>query len=321
MARDDGVEAGGDHDPLALPAELLAITESHPWESIADAARAVLRVRVPELTPSIDTLDARVFGLDSGFFVLPAALARTWGATDEGWIDDLLVLLALGHGHYVVQDAVIDAGRCPPELCLLSDVFLLAYLDSLAAHSPASDPGRYRVLHDRYYRWYALALTTELVHRLTLMPYTAEEIKLLGLKAAPGNTVVHLVADATGRQGSVVEDAVRAVMQLCTGLQLLDDLADLAVDHGDGNYTMPLTATLLALPEEDRSAVHPDDLTVHAATTGVTAACIDIARSYFTLAAASAARADAPVLEALASTWHRRADARRRVVDRALAET
>lgn len=304
---------------LALPPQLLAIRSAFPWERLAILARERLAELIPELGPFISRLETTVFGLDSGFFYLPAALASDWGIADSNWTGELLLSLAVGHVHFAVQDMVVDCGGCPPELSLLSDVCLLAYLDGLTKHAPPTDPERYRRVHDQYFRWYVKALTTELAHRRELIAYSASEIRGLGLKAAPGNTIVHVVADATGR-GHNVPEAVRAVMQLCGGLQLLDDLNDLQVDYEDRNYTMPLTATLLALAADgiDGPDFDKRDLIVYAAISGVAAACVDIAEEYFDLAAESAARAEAPSIRALTETWRLRAQARRAVIDEAL---
>ncbi|MCE7883903.1 MAG: DUF499 domain-containing protein [Actinobacteria bacterium ATB1] len=143
-----------------------------------------------ELPPLVDGLDARVFGLTSGFFYLPATQADAWGVAEESWVEELCLTLAVGHAHFAIQDAQFDAGSCPPELVLLSDVCLLEYLNLLDRFGPD-----YRTRHDTYYLWYVRALSAELSHRSELRSYSAREVSELGLKAAPGNTVLHLVAD------------------------------------------------------------------------------------------------------------------------------
>lgn len=305
-------------ESLELPFELRSTRKAHPWESVAASVRDRLALEVPELSGFIASLNTAVFGLESGFFYLPVAQASAWGINDSEWLEELLLLLAIGHVHFASQDMIVDEGGCPAELCLLSDVCLLMYLDGLADHAPSSDPLRYRRLHDVYYGWYLRALTSELTHRRQLAPFAPNEIINLGLKAAPGNTIVHLIADRADR--SIAADgAVRAVMQLCTGLQLLDDLNDLEVDARDGNYTMPLTSTLLAAGLGPTSEVTElEELIVHAATAGVASASIDISQHFFDLAAQNAAKAGADVIADMAQTWHRRAAARRATIDDAL---
>lgn len=231
-----------------LPEHIESLRERLPWDEVAARARAHLESAVPELAPYIVDLDARVFGLSSGFFYLPAAQASQWGIDDPEWFDGLTQLLAIGHAHFAIQDALVDAGQCPAEQVLLSDVCLLEYLNSLDRLSTET-LATYRSHHDLYYRWYLRALMIELKHRRHLHSYSAEEVSVLGLKAAPGNTVLHVIADAAGRPGDS-GPLVRSVMQLCTGLQIIDDLNDMSVDLSDGNFTMPLTATLLRYEDQ-----------------------------------------------------------------------
>jgi hypothetical protein len=83
-------------------------------------------------------------------------------------------------------------------MCPFSDACLLFYLDGLAAM--ASEPtAAYSKLHRDYYNMYAAATERDLVHRERLHPYTADEIMGLRDKAAPGGTVLHLVADLARR--------------------------------------------------------------------------------------------------------------------------
>lgn len=302
-----------------LPEQIVALQGTHPWEQVAEQARARLTQRVPELEPYIAAMPDAVFGLTSGFFYLPAAQAEAWGLSNDQWQSELLLLLALGHAHFAAQDLQIDGGNCSPELCLLSDAALLSYLDGLRDRGPASDANRYLALHDLYYRWYVKALGVELRHRRKLWPFTRDEILLLGLKAAPGNTTLHLVADATGHSRHV-DDLVRAVMQLCAGLQILDDLNDMSDDFEDGNITFPVSATLLALGVEQVSGTELDsaELYVTAVGTGIAATCTLIAQRCFDLASDSAEKATASVVRDLARVWHTRAGNRRAQLHEAL---
>lgn len=302
---------------MRLPALLEVVQERFPWEDVARGAGRILAERLPELSSEIAALDPRVFGLSSGFFYLPAALAVEWGRDDDASLGRLLRLLAIGHGHFAFQDLVIDDGGAPPQLCVLSDTFLLTYLDQLADEAP-DDPGRYRRWHDQYYGWYASALQVELAHRSRLHRFTPAEILELGMKAAPGNTTIHLIADWTGHEDSAV-GAVTSVMQLCAGLQVLDDVNDLSEDFAGGNYSMPLTEIILSLgPDSSSECLQPDDLLAVAADSGVFANCLDISESLFSLAACTAASVGANVISELAATWGRRVDMRRDLLFKAL---
>lgn len=289
-----------------LPLSLCRVREQHPWEEVAFRARSSLGTRVPELRGYVEAVPQAVFGLGSGFFYLPAAQAAEWGVHDERWTASFLELLAVGHAHFAAQDLQIDEGACPPELTLLSDVALLEYIDGLRAHAPPEQLSRYTHLHDRYYRWYVQAMSIELRHRESLHPYSANEVLGLGMKAAPGNSVLHIVADRAGVQDAAA--LVRSVMQLCAGLQVVDDLNDLERDLRDGNYTMPLTSALLRSGTSPDEAVElePGDLAVLSATVGATDRCLGIALSCFDLAAKSADSAKASVVEQLASMWRSR---------------
>jgi hypothetical protein len=301
-----------------LPRELLDVRDQHPWPSVAAGARQRLKRRAPELSDYVDEMPETVFGLGSGFFYLPAAQGRAWGLGND-WLPEFLILLALGHAHFAAQDLQIDSGRCPPALTLLSDVALLEYLSALRDRTPTSSFTQYTDLHDLYYRWYVRALDVELRHRTRLHPYRSEEVLLLGLKAAPGNTALHIVADASNHAQAAGE-LVLGVMQLCAGLQVIDDLNDLARDFEDRNFTMPLTATLRAMRAELGSLdqIDPEDLSLAAVSSRVADACLEVAQHCFELSGSSAARAEAFVLRDLADVWHRRAAERRQEIVAAL---
>ena len=298
-----------------MPAALITVRDTFVWERVDNEARRVLGERVPELEADVAALPRRVFGLASGFFYLPATVAREWGEEDSEWLQSLLVTLAIGHAHFAVQDQQIDGGGALPGQCLLSDVALLTYLDRLAALAPPDDLARYRRCHDQYYRWYVRALTIEVAHRDSPHRFSADDIVAMGLKAAPGNTTLQVVADRTGRPHAA-EPLVTAVMRLCAGLQVLDDLDDLAEDLQGGNLSMPLTEVLLA----QELSVAPDDVAAFAAVTGVTTSCLAIADHLFGLAALSGGAAGADVVVDLATMWSNRVAALRSQVEQALVD-
>ncbi|MFD8495898.1 hypothetical protein [Amycolatopsis sp. NPDC059657] len=254
------------------------------------------------MAEAVNQFPVAVFGLDSGFFHLPAAQARAWGVPSEQ-VERLRDLLAIGHFHFAFQDLVIDEGHAPAAMCVIADTSLLRYLDGLAELGPAV-AGHYRSLHDRYYRDYAAAIARDLAHRDGLLSYTTEDITGLGDKAAPGMTALHLVADLadTPWRG---EPLARALVRLCTGLQLLDDLQDAAEDAANGNMTWPLASALLAYP--DVNVGDAADLRAALAGSGAADACLNVAESAFTDAAALAVATEATVLAELADVWRRRA--------------
>ncbi|EWM12072.1 hypothetical protein KUTG_02376 [Kutzneria sp. 744] len=254
------------------------------------------------MATAVNDFPAAVFGLDSGFFHLPGAQARAWGVPEEQ-IDRLRVLLAIGHFHFAFHDLVIDEGRAPAAMCVLADVSLLRYLDGLAELAPGS-ADRYRALHDRYYRAYAAAMARDLGHRGEARPYTTDEISGLGDKAAPGMTALHVVADLAGMPARG-EPAAQALLRLCTGLQLLDDLKDAAEDATNGVMSWPLTCALLAYPDVDLTDER--DLRAALVGSGAASACLNVAGAAFVDAARLADATDATVVADLARTWSSRA--------------
>jgi hypothetical protein len=292
-------------DEAALPGILDQEASLNPFTSVAEQARKWLAAAVPAVAPHIAGFPVSVFGLTGGFFYLTSAQGRAWGMKDEA-AADVLALQALGHFHFAFHDLVIDEKQGPAVMCLLSDACLLSYLDGLAAMVPES-AAAYGQLHRSYYNLYAAAIARDLAHRERVHPYTADEILGLGDKAAPGGTMLHLVADLAHRPGCA-EPAVVALLRLCTGLQLLDDLHDCVADARVGNMTWPVTSALLAYPGLDVA----DAGAIMAAVvgSGAAGACLRIAAQAFGDALTLAERADASVLADLARSWHERAETR-----------
>jgi hypothetical protein len=253
------------------------------------------------MAAEVEQFPSAVFGLDSGFFHLPAAQARAWGVSDRE-VERLRDLLAIGHLHFAFHDLVIDEGHAPAAMCVIADTSLLVYLDGIAtlAHD---HKGRHRSLHDRYYRDYAAAISRDLAHRDGSRPYTTEDVIGLGDKAAPGMTAMHVVADLAGAPARG-EPTARALLRLCTGLQLLDDLNDAVEDAASGNTTWPLASALLAYPDVDVTDV--EDMRAALVGSGAARACLTVAERAFGDAAAQARATGADVLAELADVWRRR---------------
>jgi hypothetical protein len=285
-----------------LPAALMAEAERSPWDEVSRRSRALLIRELPAMADEIHRFPSAVFGLDSGFFHLPAAQARAWGAEPNA-VERLRDLLAIGHLHFAFHDLVIDDGHAPAAMCVVADTSLLVYLDGLAELVPDSGR-RYRSLHDRYYRDYAAAIARDLVHRNGSQPYTRADVAGLGQKAAPGLTALHVIADLTGRPDRG-EPTASALLTLCTGLQLLDDLKDALEDAATGNITWPLATAMTAYPDVD--VENADDLRAALVGSGAARACLNVALSAFDEAATMARAAGAMVLSELADVWHQRA--------------
>lgn len=261
-----------------------------------------MRAALPSIEPRVGKFSDAVFGLSSGFFYLPAAQAEAWGVVNPAIQSALLRALALGHFHFAWQDQVVDEGVSDAEMCLLSDIALLGYLDALDVVSEGHGQ-RYRRLHDRYYSRYVAAVVRDLRHRGEVVAYDTDDVLGLGDKSAPGATIFHLVADLAGvpTRG---EPTASALLRLCAGLQLLDDQNDAAHDARTGNLTWPVTAALQAYPgvrREDAEGVRAAVL-----GSGAAASCSRLAAEAFQDARDQAADAGADVLADLASVWLRR---------------
>jgi hypothetical protein len=261
------------------------------------------------MTSELEQFSTAVFGLKSGFFHLPMAQARSWRSPDDK-VDALRDLLAIGHVHFAFHDLVIDEQQALPAMCVIADTSLLLYLDGLAALVPSAGD-RYRRQHDRYYRDYAAAIARDLAHRGRPRPYSVADVLGLGAKAAPGLTAMHVAADLAGVP-ELGEPTAQALLRLCTGLQLLDDLDDLDEDAATGNNTWPLTTALLAYPDVD--VADATDLRAAVVASGAAHACLDIAERAFRDAATMARAAKASVLEELANVWRWRTFDRRSIV-------
>lgn len=295
--------------PTALAREAALI----PFDAIAENARGRLEAAVPTLAPYVAGFPISVFGLTGGFFYLTSAQGRAWGMAGSV-ATEVLTLQALGHFHFAFQDLVIDEGQKPTVMCLLSDACLLCYLDGLAALVP--DPAMpYGQLHRDYYNSYAAAIVRDLAHCERPRPYSPNDILGLGDKAAPGGTMLHVVADLSGRP-ECARPAVAAVRRLCTGLQLLDDLHDCTRDIATGNLTWPVTSALLAYPDLDTDDA--DSVMAAVVGSGSAGACLRLSARAFSDALSLAEQADAVVLGDLARCWHKRAAARIELLDETL---
>lgn len=296
---------------ISLPECILFVQENYPWLSVERSAKNVLSKAAPAFEVEIDKLPLSVFGLNSGFFYLPAALALEWAAPIP--MKDFLVTLAVGHVFFAFQDSIVDGGAAPSELCMVAHDALLEYLQRIGAigwpsTSPAAELVHAIESHRRNYLLYSATIANDLRHRRGLNRYTSLEIANLGWKAAPCNTPFEVVAARSGRQEHIPH-LLDAVKHFCAGLQLMDDLSDLAVDHADGNMTMALSHTLLHMKDaglEHRSA-NVGDILFAAEMTGVSRASCQMALRMFAVAKEIADGVEAIPLAELCDAWTRRA--------------
>lgn len=307
---------------LVLPESILLVQENYPWLSVERSAKSVLSTAAPAFQAEIDKLPLSVFGLNSGFFYLPAALASEWAAPIP--TEDFLVTLAVGHVFFAFQDSIVDGGTASPELCMIAHDALFEYLQRIGAIgwpsvSPAVELAQAIESHRRNYLLYSAAIANDLRHRNVLNRYTSPEIASLGWKAAPCNTPFEVVAARSGRP-ECVPNLLEAVKYFCAGLQLMDDLSDLAVDHADGNMTMALSHTLLHLKDaglEHRSA-DVDDILFAAEMSGISRVSCQLAHRMFSVAKEFADRVEATPLAELCDAWTARAVQRIELIDESI---
>lgn len=295
----------------ALPARIVELETTYPVEEVETRVRDVLCTAMPSMHEDIARLPKAVFGVRGGFFYLPAALCLEWAALDE--VNDLLTALALGHSYFAFQDLMIDEGGASGEFCLISHGALMEYFTRLARWIVAPSPEAVLLeAHHRNYLRYVEAQAIELNHRRQLYPYSWREVQGAGGKAAPGNTILEIIAMRCGVGPNRTTALIDSVMSLCAGLQVIDDLNDLAIDHRDGNATFPLTEVLVKVLDLPMgSAVSGADIELAAAASGVADACCRIADRLFARSMEEALLADALVVEELASTWRARVTSRR----------
>lgn len=297
----------GSVPPDALPAVLSGLERQWPEEVVVERCNAVLD-DVGLVLARRHGFSAAMFGVRSGFFYLPAAVGLEWGSVSPKDVGELLTTIGLGHAYFAAQDAIVDDGTAPPEVVLLSHGCFVAYLRRLLdLASPQLDGDSVLELHQSHYSDYVAALSVELDHRKALRPFTNDDVRQLGFKASPGNVVLEVVG-ALGRiPRARTESLCDAVMILCAGMQLVDDLNDLVGDRRRGIDTYP-AAQLRHEVLEPLACPSPADemLFPLAAASGVATETVELARELFRSAASLAAEAGSAVTAALCGTWAHR---------------
>lgn len=237
--------------PWAELSDIAAIVARLSPERLRSNAMKALECVSPSLSIIAGEMDLRVFGVQSGFFYYPLAQWVEWGSPSEEELESLGTALALGHIHYALQDDVIDEGRATCGSELLSEVALLMYLDALAA---IVDEPMHKLTrrHLSYFALYCDAQLVDQEHRRTRRRYDSHEICRLGHKSAPIALVLESIA--TRCSSDAGSASVDGLFDLCCGLQLVDDYADICHD------LMTNQATPVSTELSSRTQLSPDSL-------------------------------------------------------------
>ncbi|NUK49972.1 hypothetical protein HRW14_06620 [Streptomyces lunaelactis] len=281
-----------------------------PWETVVERVCTEVVQAVPSLETTVRELPRKVFGLDSGFFYMPIAQAMEWGEKHADWLEEVAATFGLGHLYYVLHDQLVDRGRLAPRQAVLMDTALALYLRCGAQLGTGSE--HFLLCHGTGTAVYAEALLRDIAHNeQPEQGYRADDVFRLGEKAAPGILALVVVAKRC-RRTTDTTDLSRAVIDLCSGLQLLDDLQDLREDWSHGNVTFPASLGIKALGPADASSpifdsCTADDVLDALYLSGGAANVLRLALRCLERARASLSRTDAGVVLSLVNMWAERA--------------
>ncbi|MFA7763490.1 hypothetical protein [Streptomyces sp. NRRL S-448] len=281
-----------------------------PWETVVERVRIEIIRTVPSLDATVRELPRKAFGLDSGFFYMPLAQAMEWGETDGSWLEEVATVFGLGHLYYVLHDQLVDRGRLSPRQAVLMDTALGLYMTCGARLGTGS--AHFLLSHGAGSAAYAEALLRDIAHNeQPEHGYSADDVFRLGEKAAPGLLALVVAASRCRRTASIT-DLSRAVTDLCSGLQLLDDLQDLREDWHHHNVTFPASLAIGALGPTDPLlspfvSYTADDALNALYLSGGAAAALRLALRCLERARASLSRTDAGVVLGMVNTWAERA--------------
>ena len=304
-----------DHlDLTSMPAEPDSIVAARTALRIGDVRARIqerLQAALPPLAEWIAQLPPRVFGVESGFFHMPVAQALLWELPADGWLERLGMATALGSVHYAAQDLAIDAGQASAQVILLSEAAQTLYLRELAQLWP---DGQCAEHHDRLFARYSAAVMADQQHMGTVVDYTAADVLRLADKAAPLFMAFPLLTARTGGDFTRLPGVERALRDLCIGLQLCDDIADIAEDLACGYVSLPATMTLTRCLDVSRgplsSGLDHAEVETRMYVDGVATALYQLAIERFRSSAAHAENADAIAVADLADYWATRATIR-----------
>jgi hypothetical protein len=297
-----------------LPTEpdLIKLARKHfDPKGIEQEIKDAISVRFPVLRTYLRDTEFKVFGIESGFFHMAAAQGIDWGLPIDAWLHDFTVAIALGAIHFSTQDNMIDARAVYPENIFLSEVTQSLHLRAVSLLCPnLSITGHL----DRYFARYAAAILMERRHVAHVIPYSASEIFQSGEKSAPGNITFPLLIERSGRPWSLLSSLELSACLLSAGLQLHDDIADLADDLGTGYVSNPAATTLLdhmGVPEGPLPGdVNPIEVEARMYLHGVASTTLAVARHAFERSAAFARDATAGVMAEYAEYCRARTDLR-----------
>ncbi|MFD9217699.1 hypothetical protein ACIOWI_03950 [Streptomyces sp. NPDC087659] len=283
-----------------------------PWETVVERVRSEIVRAVPSLDTAVRELPRKAFGLESGFFYMPLAQAMAWGEQETGWLAEVATVFGLGHLYYVLHDQLVDCGGLSPGRAVLLDTSLSLYLTCGARLGTGGE--HFLQSHGVGAAAYGEALLRDIAHNEQPgSGYAAEDVYRLGEKAAPGILALVVVARRCGRDVQL-GDLSRGVTDMCSGLQLLDDLQDLREDWAHHHVTFPVSLGLRAL---DPATTSPDPFATHTAEdvldalylSGGAAAVLRLALRCLDRARVSLSRTDARVVTGLVDAWAERAAA------------
>jgi hypothetical protein len=264
---------------VTVPSHLDRVRALVPPEAVVEAAEASLVNTAPGVFGGLVGHDpVRLYGVDSGFFYLPAAVALHFGDDHPASLLDLAATIAIGHGHFAIMDRVLDAWTIAVPLIPAAQIMLAQYLSRMEARYGGDLD--VRAVHDRDYLPYAEAALAEHRQRRTLRRLTDPDLAVLGEKSRPACTPLRAVLTRAGLadRAALVE---AAFLEFAGALQLLDDLDDMRADYADGLSSIPLNLMLFhsmglrAWP--DPGHIGPDDLHALAVMSRTEHACLGLA--------------------------------------------
>ncbi|OZD09951.1 hypothetical protein CH253_13020 [Rhodococcus sp. 06-156-3C] len=137
------------------------------------------------------------------------------------------------------MDRLLDDRFVDHALVLAAPEFLRLYIERLGR---TFDSVAVQKMHPIYYRQYSVAQVWEWKSNRSLAPITGDDITMLSWKSAPVSLPTHLALHSMNERS---RDAVLdAFMSYCAGLQLMDDVADMAEDYDNGISSIPVRLTL-----------------------------------------------------------------------------
>lgn len=184
-----------------------------------------------------------LFGVESGYFLLPMHMAADRGASDEV-LFDMAICAGYGHAFHRLVDWHVD------ELAMTSnDALLLAPLAELYEHKLAALAGsalpELNRLRQEYYRGFVAARQRELRRTQNGHIYTSDDLLALGDKSGPLMVLFDLADSITPSAERIDRTKFFGSLRfLAIGLQLEDDVHDYLDDFHSANITYPIAKAI-----------------------------------------------------------------------------